>query len=73
MVLLVQAGLTLLTTAIVHSDTPTANRIILAIFATSVGVAMVLIAANSRPFSGELAVSPAVLQQVMPEAGAPGS
>jgi hypothetical protein len=29
----------------------------------------VLIAAHSRPFSGQLAVSPAVLLQVMPEAG----
>jgi len=48
-----------------------ANQLILAIFATSVGVAIVLLAAHSRPFSGEIAVSPAVLLQVMPEAAAP--
>lgn len=70
-VLLVQAGLTLLAVALIHCDNRRANQIILAIFATSIGVAIVLIAANSRPFSGELAVSPAVLRQVMPEAAAP--
>jgi len=71
-VLLVQAALTLLAVAMVHSDNRAANRIILGIFATGVGVAVVLIASNSRPFSGELAVTPTVLLQVMPEAGVPG-
>ena len=66
-VLLVQAGLTLITIAMVHSDNRAANRIILAIFATGVGVAVVLIASYSRPFSGEIAVRPTVLLQVMPE------
>ena len=70
-VLLVQAGLTLVTIAMVHSDNRIANRIIMAIFATGVGVAIVLIASHSRPFTGEIAVHPAVLLQVMPEAGAP--
>jgi len=70
-VLLVQAALTLLAVAMVHSDNRAANRIILGIFATGVGVAVVLIASNSRPFSGELAVTPTVLLQVMPEAGVP--
>ena len=68
-VLLVQAGLTLLTIAVVHSDNRGANRIIMAIFATGVGVAVVLIAAHSRPFTGEISVPPTVLLQVMPEAG----
>jgi len=68
-VLLVQAGLTLLTIAMIHSDNRAANRIILAIFATGVGVAVVLIASHSRPFTGEIAVRPTVLLQVMPEAG----
>jgi hypothetical protein len=70
-VLLVQAGLTLLAVALIHCDNRRANQMILAIFATSVGVAIVLLAAHSRPFSGEIAVSPAVLLQVMPEATAP--
>jgi hypothetical protein len=68
-VLLVQAGLTLITIAMVHSDNRGANRIIMAIFATGVGVAVVLIAAHSGPFTGEISVRPAVLLQVMPEAG----
>ena len=34
-------------------------------------LAVVLIASHSRPFSGELAVSPTMLLQVMPEAGVP--
>jgi hypothetical protein len=68
-VLLVQAGLTLLTVSMIHSDNRAANRIIMAIFATGVAVAVLLIAAHSRPFSGELSVRPRVLLQVMPEAG----
>jgi hypothetical protein len=67
-VLLVQAGLTLLTIAMIHSDNRGANCIILAIFATGVGVSVLLIASHSRPFSGEISVTPAVLLQVMPEA-----
>src|SRR5262245_12580010 len=69
LVLLAQAMLTLVTIAMVHADNARACRTILAIFATSVGLAVTLIAAHSRPFTGELSVSPAILQQVMPEAG----
>jgi hypothetical protein len=65
--LLVQAGLILLTIAMVHCDNPLANRIILAIFATGAAAAMLLIAAHSRPFSGAVAVRPTLLLQVMPE------
>jgi hypothetical protein len=68
-VLLVQAGLTLVAIAMIHSDSRSANRIILAIFASAVGAAVVLIAAHARPFAGQVAVRPAVLLQVMPEAG----
>ena len=68
MVLLVQAGLTLLAIAMIHSENRLANRIILAVFATGVGVSILLVAAHSRPFAGEIAVGPEVLLQVMPEA-----
>jgi Protein of unknown function (DUF4239) len=71
--LLVQAGLTLITIALIHSDNRMANRIILAIFATAVGVAVVLLAAHSRPFTGGIAVRPTVLLQVMPEVGQPAA
>ncbi len=67
--LLLQAGLTLLTIGLVHSDNRATNRIIMGIFATSVGVAVTLVAVHSRPFAGEISVRPAVLLQVMPEAG----
>jgi hypothetical protein len=67
-VLLVQACLTLVTIAMVHSGNRAANRIILGIFATGVGVAIVLIAAHCNPFMGEFSVSPSVLLQVIPEA-----
>jgi hypothetical protein len=69
-VLLLQAALTLSTIGMIHSDNRLANRIIMGIFATSVGIAVVLIASHSRPFTGEISVRPAVLMQVMPEAGA---
>lgn len=72
-VLLVQAGLTLLAIAMVHSDNRTANRIILGVFATAVSVAILLVVSHSRPFTGDFAVTPAVLLQVMPEAGAEGA
>lgn len=72
-VLLVQASLTLITIAMIHSDNRGANRIILAIFSTGVGVAVVLIASHSRPFTGEISVHPTVLLQVMPEASPAGA
>jgi hypothetical protein len=72
-VLLVLAGLNLLTIALIHSDNPVANRIILAIFATGVGGAVLLIASHSRPFAGEISVRPAALLQVMPESGPTGA
>jgi hypothetical protein len=68
-VLLVQAALTLVTIAMIHADNRLANRIILAVFATGIGVSLVLVASHSRPFTGELSVDPGVLLQVMPEAG----
>jgi hypothetical protein len=67
-VLLVLGGLTLITIAMVHSGNPTANRIILGIFSTGVGVAVLLIVSHSRAFTGEMGVTPSVLLQVMPEA-----
>ncbi len=67
-VLLVQASLTLITIAMIHSNNRVTNRIILAIFATGIGIAVLLIASHSRPFTGEISVSPGVLLQVMPEA-----
>jgi hypothetical protein len=66
--LLAQAALTLIAIGMVHSDNRTTNRIILTIFATGVGAAVILIASHSRPFSGEISVKPGILLQVIPEA-----
>jgi hypothetical protein len=68
--LLAQGVLILIAIALVHADNRGANRIILAIFASGIGIAILLIASHSRPFTGEVAVTPSVLLQVMPEAGA---
>ncbi|HXR62151.1 MAG TPA: DUF4239 domain-containing protein [Rudaea sp.] len=65
--LLLLGGLTLVTIAMVHSDNRAANGIILAIFSSAIGVAVLLLAAHTRPFTGEISVSPGVLLQVMPE------
>ena len=67
-VLLLQAGLTLVTIAMIHCDNRLGNRLILGIFSTGVGLALTLLASHTRPFSGDIAVTPAVLLQVMPEA-----
>jgi hypothetical protein len=67
MVLLVQAALTLITIGMIHSDNRSTNRIIMAIFATAVGISIVLVASRSRPFTGDIGVRPTALLQVMPE------
>ena len=68
--LLAEGVLILIAIALVHADNRGANRIILAIFASGIGIALLLIASHSRPFTGGVAVKPILLQQVMPEAGA---
>ena len=69
-VLLAQAAVMLVTIAMVHCDNALTNKIILTIFATSVAVAVVLVASHARPFTGEISVKPTYLLQVMPEADA---
>jgi len=68
-VLLGQAALMMVAIAMVHCDNRLANKIILGIFATSVAVALVLVASHSRPFTGQISVRPTYLLQVMPETG----
>jgi hypothetical protein len=69
-VLIAQAAVMLVAIAMVHCDNPLANKIILTIFATSVAVAMVLVASHARPFTGQISVAPTYLLQVLPEADA---
>ena len=64
---LVQSYIEDVTIAMIHSGNSLANRLILAIFSTSVGLAVTLLASHSSPFSGEMSVRPTLLLQVMPE------
>ena len=56
--------------AVTHEWPEMARRnVTLTLIPVPLAEALTLIAAHSRPFTGELSVSPAILQQVMPEAG----
>jgi uncharacterized membrane-anchored protein YhcB (DUF1043 family) len=60
------ALLTLLAIAFVHSGNRLAAALAMGVFAAAVAASLVLIAAQERPFSGQFAVSPDALLQVMP-------
>ncbi len=60
------AALTLLAIAFVQSDNRLTAAISLWLFASAVACALVLIAAQDRPFDGEFRVRPDVLQEVEP-------
>ena len=60
------ALLTLVAIAFVHSDNRLTAALAMGIFAVAVGVSLMLIAAQERPFHGEFAVSPDELIQVTP-------
>jgi hypothetical protein len=63
----VEAALTLIAIAFVHSDNRGAAALTLALFATAVAVSVVLIASHDRPFTGTHAVRADPLIQVLPE------
>ncbi len=65
--LIVQAFITLLTIALVHSDNRTSSAIALGLFASAAGLALLLIASHTRPFAGAVPVKSDVLLQVRPE------
>jgi hypothetical protein len=67
MSLIVQAVITLIAIAMVHSDNRTTARIALGLFSTSMAVCILLLLSHDRPFTGQLSVKPAVLLQVRPE------
>ena len=64
--LLVQAACTLIAIAMVHCDNRRATAIALWIFATGIGICLVLIAAHTLPFTGAISVRPAALRPVIP-------
>ena len=61
------ALLTLIAIAFVHSDNRLTAALAMGIFAAAVGVSLMLIAAQERPFSGQFAVRPDALIQVTPQ------
>lgn len=65
--LVIQALCTLAAIAMVHSDNRVTAAIATGLFATAVAGCILLITSHDRPFVGQLAVSPAVLLQVLPE------
>jgi hypothetical protein len=63
--ILLQALCTLVAIAMVHSDNRRTCAITLTLFATGVALSVLLIAAYSRPFTGEISVTPELLKQVI--------
>jgi Protein of unknown function (DUF4239) len=64
--LLLQALCTLVAIAMVHSDNRTTCQIALTLFATGIALSVLLIAAYSRPFTGEISVGPTLLKRSSP-------
>lgn len=67
--LVLQALITLVAIAFVHSDNRSTAALALGLFASAVALALLLIASRTRPFAGPVAVDSSVLLQVMPEGG----
>ena len=65
--LLVQAVTALIAIAMVHSDNRFAAAITMTLFAIGVAASVLLILAHDRPFTGEIAVGPTPLLQVIPD------
>ena len=63
--ILLMALVTLIAVAMVHSDNRLTCGIALALFATGIAASVLLIAAYTTPFSGEISVTPDLLQQVI--------
>ena len=68
--ILLQGLLTLVAIAMVHSDNRLTCAIALTLFATGIALSLLLIAAYSRPFTGEISVRPDLLKQVIPSESA---
>ena len=58
---ILQGLCTLIAIAMVHSDNRLACAIALTLFATGIALSLLLIAAYSRPFTGEISVGPDLL------------
>ena len=70
--ILLQGLCTLVAIAMVHSDNRLTCAIAMTLFATGIALSLLLIAAYSRPFTGEISVRPDLLKQVI-TSGQPSS
>ena len=68
--ILLQGLCALIAIAIVHSDNRLTCAIAVGLFATGFALSSLLIAAYSRPFTGEISVKPDLLQEVVPSEAA---
>ncbi len=66
--LLLEAATALVAIAFVHCDNRKTAALTMAVYAISVAVVVVLIVSHDSPFTGQIAVRPDVLLQVMPQA-----
>ena len=71
--LLLQALITLIAIAMVHSDNRLTCAIAMTLFSTGVALSVLLIASYNRPFTGDISVGPELLQQVIPSVAKTGS
>ena len=71
--ILLQAFCTLIAIAMVHSDNRLTCAIALTLFATGVAISLLMIAAYTRPFTGEISVGPDLMQQVITSESASGA
>jgi hypothetical protein len=69
--IVLQALCTLIAIAMVHSDNRLACAIAMALFATGVALSLLLIAAYSQPFIGEISVKPDLLRQIATSGASP--
>ena len=69
--IVLQALCTLVAIAMVHSDNRLACAIAMTLFATGIALSLLLIAAYSRPFTGEISVKPDLLRQVVTSGASP--
>ena len=64
---------TLVAIAMVHSDNRLTCAIAMTLFASGMALSLLLIAAYTRPFTGEISVGPDLLKQVITSGPAPTS
>jgi hypothetical protein len=69
--IVLQALCTLIAIAMVHSDNRLACAIAMTLFATGIALSLLLIAAYSQPFTGEISVKPDLLRQVVTSGASP--